>query len=82
MAKLLQGKTALITGASRGLGRAMALRLAASGALVAINYAGNEGAARETLKAIEDAGGQGFIVQGELGTLAAAEAPARADSIS
>lgn len=78
MIKVLQGKTALVTGASRGLGRAIAQRLAASGALVAINYAGNVEAAKETLRAIEADGGAGFLLQAELGTAAAAEALAAA----
>jgi NAD(P)-dependent dehydrogenase (short-subunit alcohol dehydrogenase family) len=73
MTKVLEGKTALVTGASRGIGRSIAQRLAASGALVAINYAANENAARETLKLIEDAGGKGFILHAALGTPEAAK---------
>jgi 3-oxoacyl-[acyl-carrier protein] reductase len=68
MDKSLEGKTALVTGASRGLGRSVALELAALGALVAINYASNAKAAHETLAMIESAGGHGFLVQGVLGS--------------
>jgi 3-oxoacyl-[acyl-carrier protein] reductase len=63
----LRGKMALVTGSSRGIGRAIAQRLAVEGALVAIHYGGNETAANETLKAIEQAGGQAFLVKAELG---------------
>src|SRR6266576_6184969 len=63
----LEGKTALITGGSRGIGRAIAQRLAGEGALVAIQYGSNDAAANETLKAIEQGGGQAFLVRAELG---------------
>lgn len=71
---LLDGKTALVTGASRGIGRAVALRLAAEGARVAINYAGNVKAAEEVKAAIEAAGGTAILCQADIADSAAVEA--------
>jgi 3-oxoacyl-[acyl-carrier protein] reductase len=63
----LTGKTALVTGASRGIGRAIATRLANDGALVAVHYGSNEAAAADTLAEIQRMGGQAFPVRSELG---------------
>ena len=60
---LLDGKVALVTGASRGIGRAIALRLASEGAKVAINYAGNQQAAEAVKQEIESAGGTALLVK-------------------
>jgi NAD(P)-dependent dehydrogenase (short-subunit alcohol dehydrogenase family) len=62
----LQGKIAVITGASRGIGRAIAVRLAKDGALVAVNYQKNAEAAAATVSEI---GGEAFAVQGDMGTV-------------
>ena len=62
----LTGKTALVTGASRGMGRATAERLARDGALVAVHYATNEDAAAEVVAGIEKDGGRAFTVRAEL----------------
>lgn len=62
----LVGKTALITGGSRGLGLAMAERLAGAGARVAVNYAANADAADAAVAKIVSAGGQAFALQGKL----------------
>ncbi len=63
-------KFALVTGASRGIGRGIALELAKAGWSVAINYAGNAEAAAEALALVKAAGGDGFIVQGDVSVAA------------
>lgn len=60
---MLDGKVAVVTGGSRGIGRAISLRLAAMGALVYINYVSRPDAADETRKMIEEAGGKAAILQ-------------------
>ena len=70
---LLDGKTALVTGASRGIGRAIAIRLASEGAAVAINYAGNVKAAEEVKAVIEAAGGRAMLVQADVADAAAVD---------
>lgn len=62
----LAGKVALVTGGSRGIGRAIALTLAEHGADVAINYAGNTAAAEEVKTAIEGMGQRAILVQGSV----------------
>jgi 3-oxoacyl-[acyl-carrier protein] reductase len=62
----LTGKTALITGASRGIGRATAVRLARDGAKIAVNYKGNAAAAEETKRLVEQAGSTAALVQGDV----------------
>ncbi|SDP50551.1 3-oxoacyl-[acyl-carrier-protein] reductase [Selenomonas ruminantium] len=71
---LLDGKVALVTGASRGIGRAIALKLAAEGAKVAINYAGNTAKAEEVKAEIEKNGGEAILVQADVADAAAVEA--------
>jgi NAD(P)-dependent dehydrogenase (short-subunit alcohol dehydrogenase family) len=63
----LAGKTALVTGGGRGIGRAVTLRLARDGARVAVHYGSDEAAAKETVAAVEAAGGAAFALQARLG---------------
>lgn len=63
---LLDGKAALVTGASRGIGRAVAIRLAKEGAKVVVNYAGNAKAAEETKAAVEAAGSEAVCVRADV----------------
>ena len=62
----LEGRTALITGGGRGIGRATAIRLAREGARIAINYKGNAEAAEEAKRLVEKGGGKATLIQGDV----------------
>jgi 3-oxoacyl-[acyl-carrier protein] reductase len=70
----LSGKSAIVTGGSRGIGRAIVLRLAGQGADVAFSYRGNQAAAQETAAAVEALGRRALAVQGDVSDPTAAEA--------
>lgn len=70
---MLKNKTAIVTGASRGIGRAIALELAKRGAYVIVNYNGSKEAAEETVKAIEAAGGRAEAYQCDVSDCEACE---------
>jgi 3-oxoacyl-[acyl-carrier protein] reductase len=70
----LAGRVAVVTGASRGIGRAVALALAADGAMVVVNFQRNETAAAETVASITRAGGEAAAMQFDVADSAAVEA--------
>jgi 3-oxoacyl-[acyl-carrier protein] reductase len=69
----LSGKSAVVTGGSRGIGRAIAVRLATQGADVAFSYKGNDAAAKETAAAIEGLGRRALAIQADVSQPEAAE---------
>ena len=62
----LAGQVALVTGASRGIGRAIALELGSKGAKVAVNYAGSKEKALEVVKEIEEMGSTAIAIQADV----------------
>ena len=74
----LAGKSAVVTGGSRGIGKAIVLRLAQQGADVAFSYRGNEAAARETAKSVEGLGRKALSHQGDVTQPESAEALVKA----
>ncbi len=67
--KLLEGKVAIVTGASRGIGRKVAEQLADLGAKVTINYSSSSDKAEETVKEIQDKGGEAIAIQADISRL-------------
>ena len=63
----LQGKTAIVTGGSRGIGRAIAMELARQGATVVIGFRSNERAAQDAVAAIQQSGGRAIAIQADVG---------------
>lgn len=70
----LNGKTAIVTGASRGIGRQIALQLAEAGAKVVVNYASNPEKANEVVRAIEQSGGEAIAVRADVSAVSEVEA--------
>lgn len=67
MAEILAGRKALVTGASKGVGKGIALELAAAGCDVAINYHGDQTGAQETAEAVKAAGRNAIVIQADVG---------------
>ena len=77
-ASLFAGKTAIVTGASRGVGRATALRLAEAGADVVVNFLSNEGEGLETVRMCEEKGVRSLAIQADVSEFSGAQAIAKA----
>ncbi len=73
-----ENRVALVTGASRGIGRGIALELAGRGAKVVVNYHSNAAAAEQVVAAIREGGGEALALQADVGNFAAAEGLVRA----
>ena len=71
---MLNGKVAVVTGASRGIGRQIAISMAKEGAVVIVNYNGSAAKAEDVVKEITEAGGQAEAVQCNVSDYSAAEA--------
>ena len=69
MSRSLQGKIAIVTGSSRGIGRAIAEGLASKGAAVVVNYVGNHEAADEVVAAIAGNGGKAVAIQADMSSV-------------
>jgi 3-oxoacyl-[acyl-carrier protein] reductase len=69
----LDGKVAVVTGASRGIGRAVALKLSSLGARVVVNYLSNKAAAEDVLRVIQEMGGEAIAVQANVGVFEEAQ---------
>ncbi|MFM9277555.1 SDR family oxidoreductase [Paenibacillus jiagnxiensis] len=70
----LNGKVAIVTGASRGIGRQIALQLAQAEAKVVVNYSSNQGKADEVVKEIEQSGGEAVAIRANVGKISEVEA--------
>ena len=70
----LSGQTTLVTGGGRGIGRAIALALAETGAEVVVNYSSSASAAAEVVSTIQDAGGKAYALQANVGMESEVEA--------
>ncbi|WP_411679578.1 3-oxoacyl-[acyl-carrier-protein] reductase [Clostridium thailandense] len=71
--KVLEGKTAVVTGASRGIGKAIAVKLAELGANLVINYRSDSKSIEDVIKEIEDKGSKAIAVQGDVSVFSDAE---------